>query len=111
MGQAMNSNLSQFKLLEGQVIDGKYHLIKLLGAGGFGAVFQADWVVGDRVLRQVAVKVIPPADTPEAQAKQLNELQVAVNLAHPHIIRCFDAGKFSISKRKVIWHKLELIRK
>nr|WP_290227225.1 serine/threonine protein kinase [Trichocoleus desertorum] len=106
----MNPNFSQFKLLEGQVIDGKYRLIKLLGAGGFGAVFQADEVVRDRILRQVAVKLIPPAETAAAQAKQLNELYAAVNLDHPHIIRCFAAGEFvanSNNPQKNFWNKLQ----
>jgi len=103
---AMNSLL--FKMLEGQVIEHKYHLEKMLGTGGFGAVFLANEVVRDRVLRQVAVKIIPPANTPAAQARQLNELQTAMQLDHPHIIRCFAAGEYRFSNISCLYLVMEL---
>jgi hypothetical protein len=35
-------------MLSGEWVNGQYHLKKLLGAGSYGVVFQADEVVGDR---------------------------------------------------------------
>ena len=52
----MNSTL--WRVCEGQAIDGKYHLQRLLGTGSYGGVFLADEVVADRLIRQVAVKLI-----------------------------------------------------
>lgn len=76
-----------YKMLIGAVIENKYHLREFLGAGGFGAVFLADEVVRDRILRQVAVKIIPDNDN-----RQLIELMEATRLDHPHLIRSHTAG-------------------
>lgn len=44
-------------MLEGENIDGKYYLKRLLGSGSYGGVFLADEVVADQCLREVAVKL------------------------------------------------------
>jgi|GEM_PF-2875209 len=44
-----------WKSLEGELFTYKYYLKKLLGVRGFGAVFSADEVIGDLVIREVAV--------------------------------------------------------
>ena len=76
---------------EGKTVDGKYYLQRLIGTGSFGAVFVADEVVADRLIRQVAVKLIEPeaADT-EAQ---FAELIAAANLDHPALLRCIAPGQ------------------
>ncbi|MGC9504355.1 hypothetical protein [Baaleninema sp.] len=84
----MNQFLMMFRMLEGAVIDNKYRLRELLGAGGFGAVFLADEVVRDNFMRQVAVKIIPDNDN-----QQLIELMEATRLDHPHLIRSHTAGE------------------
>ncbi|MBL1209954.1 hypothetical protein [Geminocystis sp. GBBB08] len=53
----MNNQLF-FKMLEGQNIENKYYLNKLLGSGGFGGVYLADEVVKNRLIRTVAIKLI-----------------------------------------------------
>ena len=51
-------NPSQFwRMFEDEWCTPKYRLKKLLGAGSFGAVFLADEVVADRVMREVAIKI------------------------------------------------------
>jgi hypothetical protein len=61
----MNNQLL-FKMLEGQNIENKYYLNKLLGSGGFGGVYFADEVVRDRLIRNVALKLII-TDNPDKQ--------------------------------------------
>lgn len=54
--------------LEGQVIAGKYRLIKYLSEGGFGAVYRASHIAYELELREVAVKVAKrPMGDPEAR--------------------------------------------
>jgi len=66
----------------------KYCLKKLLGAGASGAVFRADEVVSDRVIREVAIKIFSYQNNdPE---RQLEELQRAISLKHPALLESFS---------------------
>ncbi|UCJ13811.1 MAG: protein kinase [Phormidium sp. PBR-2020] len=98
----MNQFLMMFKMLEGAVIDNKYHLRELLGAGGFGAVFLADEVVRDNLLRQVAVKIIPDNDN-----QQLIELMEATRLDHPYLIRSHTAGESGFNNISLLYLVME----
>nr|WP_263012629.1 serine/threonine-protein kinase [Laspinema sp. D3d] len=89
-------------MFEGAVIENKYHLQKLLGAGGFGAVFLADEVVRDHLLRQVAVKIIPDNNN-----QQLIELREATCLDHPHLIRSHTAGEWQFNNNELLYLVME----
>jgi formylglycine-generating enzyme required for sulfatase activity len=93
-------------MLYGMMADqqvGQYHLESLLGAGGFGGVFRANEVVRDRVLRQVAVKVILGNDE-----QQLEELLAAATLEHDHLVRCYAAGECSLFNIDALYLAMEL---
>jgi formylglycine-generating enzyme required for sulfatase activity len=98
----VNTNAMLYGVMAGQQV-GQYHLESLLGAGGFGGVFRANEVVRDRVLRQVAVKVIPGND--EAQ---LEELLAAATLEHDQLIRCYAAGECSLLNIDALYLAMEL---
>jgi len=80
-------------LLEGRVLDGRYELVRRLGAGGMGVVYAARHVVlGNRF----AVKVLRPP--PAAQAKEATErfkreARAASALGHPNIVDVKDFGE------------------
>ncbi len=101
----MNPNSLLYGILAGQVIDSKYHLETMLGTGGFGAVFRTNEVVRDRVLRQLAVKIIAPSGNPE---QQLGELIAATNLDHPHFIRSLAAGEYNFMNISFLYLVMEL---
>ncbi len=85
---------------EGKTVDGKYYLQRLIGTGSFGAVFVADEVVADRLIRQVAVKLIEPE---AAQTEtQFAELIAAANLDHPALLRCIAPGQVEIEGRLLL---------
>ncbi|MCB8780215.1 hypothetical protein L2E71_22315 [Planktothrix agardhii 1032] len=67
-------NLSSWKKLLKENIEGKYYLQELLGYGGFGGVYLADEVIDDNVTRQLAVKLILADDDPERH-KYMTTLQ------------------------------------
>ncbi|QUS60478.1 bifunctional serine/threonine-protein kinase/formylglycine-generating enzyme family protein [Synechocystis sp. PCC 7338] len=98
----VNTNPLIFRMMAGQRI-GQYHLEKLLGAGGFGAVFLASEVVMERALRQVAIKIIPNAD----EAK-LEELIAAANLSHGNLIKTYAAGEGELNGTKIFYLAMEL---
>ncbi len=76
----------------GQIIDGKYRLIRLLGEGGMGAVFEAQHeLLGSRV----AVKVIH-ADLvrrPGLADRFMQEGRVAAQIRSPHVVHVADIDR------------------
>lgn len=44
-------------IFEGKTLEGRYHLKKLLAAGGFGAVFHAEHRIFGKTVREVAIKI------------------------------------------------------
>ena len=80
------------QLSPGAVIGNRYEIIRLLGQGGMGAVYQAH----DRELdRQVAIKVIRGDMTanPEILKRFKQELILARQITHKNVIRIFDLGQ------------------
>ena len=76
----------------GTVLANRYEIIRLLGQGGMGAVYQAT----DRELeRQVALKVIRTdmAANPEILRRFKQELLLARQITHKNVIRIFDLGQ------------------
>lgn len=76
----------------GQVIDGKYELVRLLGAGGMGAVYEARHV---RIGRRLALKVLHAklAENAEMVARFVREAQAAAAIGSEHIVEVTDAGE------------------
>src|SRR5437660_2599777 len=80
----------------GQNFGSRYHIIRLLGSGGMGAVYQA-W---DQTLEvAVAVKVIRPQALEDADAARdlerrfKRELVLARQVTHKHVVRIHDLGE------------------
>ncbi len=73
-------------LQTGQVLNNRYRIVKLLGEGGFGAVYRS-W--DSNLNRPSAVK--ENKDTsPEAQRQFTREATVLANLSHPNLPRVTD---------------------
>ncbi len=70
---------------------GSYHLLKLIGEGGMGAVYLAEQK--QPVRRRVAVKLIKVGmDTREVVARFESERQALALMDHPAVAKVFDAG-------------------
>ncbi len=70
---------------------GRYTLVRKLGEGGFGAVFEAEQ--REPVKRQVALKIIKLGmDTRDVIARFEQERQALALMDHPHIAKVLDAG-------------------
>jgi len=70
---------------------GKYSIVKLLGSGGMGAVYEATHT---EIQKRVAIKVLSPliAAVPGARARFLREAQLTSRVRHPHIVDVADMG-------------------
>ena len=73
------------------MLDGKYRIEQLLGAGGMGAVYKA---VHLGTKRTVAVKVIHPefSGNSEFVARFQREAEAAGRLRHPNVVDVTDFG-------------------
>ena len=70
---------------------GKYQIVRLLGAGGMGAVYEASHT---EIGKRVAVKVLGTAIAaiPGARARFLREAQLTSKVSHPNIVDVTDMG-------------------
>ncbi len=76
---------------EGSVVDGRYRVLRRLGAGGMADV----WLAEDQHLqRQVALKVLHRhfAQDREFVARFQREAEAAAGLQHPNIVSVYDRG-------------------
>src|SRR5437870_93448 len=71
---------------------GSYRVLKLLGQGGMGMVFQAEDV---QLRRLAALKVMRPdfAVQEQARARFLREARAAATLKHDHIVTIYQVGE------------------
>jgi serine/threonine-protein kinase len=70
---------------------GTYEILKPIGAGGMGEVYQARDTRLDRI---VALKVLPAhlASRPESRERFEREARIIAGLNHPHICTLYDVG-------------------
>lgn len=70
---------------------GNFQVVRLLGEGGFGEVYEAE---NPFLQRKAAVKVLHTGmvQDPELVRRFLNEARAASGIRHPNIIEVFDAG-------------------
>jgi serine/threonine protein kinase len=84
----MDAN-AQTPELVGSVLGGRYKIIRLMGAGGMGAVYEA---IQEDLNRRVAVKVLLShlALDPDLVGRFKREAQAAAALGHPNIVHVTD---------------------
>jgi serine/threonine-protein kinase len=71
-------------------LDGRYRIVRELGAGGMATVFLADDLKHDR---KVALKVLKPELAAVLGAERfVVEIKTTAALQHPHILPLFDSG-------------------
>jgi len=88
-------------LSTGEIIDGKYRTIRLIGEGGMGAVYEAENI---RIHRKVAIKVLHAgvAETAEAVQRFEREAQAAGRIGSEHIVEVLDLGNLPSGDRYMV---------
>jgi eukaryotic-like serine/threonine-protein kinase len=90
----------------GQVIENKYRIVRLLGQGGMGAVFEGENV---RIRRRVAIKVLHAGFAEKADLVQRfeREAQAAGRIGSEHICEVLDLGILPGGERFMVMEYLE----
>ena len=90
-----------------------YEIIDKIGEGGMGAVYRAE---DTRLRRQVAIKVLPPAVSADAErlARLEREAQLLASLSHPNVAAVHGFGDAQIDdetggRRRVAFLVMELV--
>ena len=84
---------------------GQYRILRLLGRGGMGEVYEVQHTT---LGRSYALKLLPAefATQPDALARFRREARVMANLNHPHIVRVDDFGE----TEGRYWLRMELVK-
>jgi len=92
--------------LVGQVIGGKYEILRILGRGGMGAVYQARNLAMDSL---AAIKVLrrEAAEDLEAIERFYREARASSRLHHVNTIRIFDFGQAEDGRLYLVMEYLE----
>ncbi len=90
----------------GQVLDGKYRIVRLIGKGGMGAVYEATHLLIDR---RVAVKELlaDAASAEHAITRFEREARAAGRIGSDHILQIFDVGALPDGSRYMVSEYLE----
>lgn len=77
--------------LTGELIDGRYQLLRLIASGGMASIYAATDL---RLDRQVAVKIMHPhlAQDEQFVSRFIREAKAAAALTHPNIVSVQDQG-------------------
>jgi serine/threonine-protein kinase len=93
-------------LQPGDTIEGKYRIVRLLGEGGMGAVYEGENV---RIHRKVAIKVLHAAVAAKADVVQRfeREAQAAGRIGSEHIVEVLDLGNLPEGDRFMVMEYLD----
>jgi len=93
------------KLRLGSMVAGKYHLRRILGVGGMGAVYEASHTFTER---DVAVKLLHEdfAALPTVAKRFLAEAKATIGIKHPSIVEVIDAGQERDGKLYLVFEML-----
>ena len=93
MSQSPEDLSQKTTLVDGQIFEGRFQIISVLGQGGVGVVYKAKQTHMNKL---VAIKTLMASvvSADEASFKRFEqEAQAASSLSHPNIISIFDFGK------------------
>ena len=95
--------LAQLRI--GSMVAGKYHLRRILGVGGMGAVYEAMHTFTER---EVAVKLLHEdfAMLPSVAKRFLAEAKATIDIKHPSIVEVLDAGQERDGKLYLVFEML-----
>ena len=94
------------EFVEGQILDGKYRIERVIGRGGMGVVVSARHLVLDE---QVAIKFLSEQGwmNGEVVARFEREARAAVKIKSEHVVRVIDVGRLASGAPFMVMEFLE----
>jgi tetratricopeptide (TPR) repeat protein/tRNA A-37 threonylcarbamoyl transferase component Bud32 len=92
----------------GDLLAGRFRIVRELGAGGMGQVYEAE----DQVLHEpIALKMIRPdlRQHEEVESRFRDEIRLARKIAHPNVCRTFDVFSGAFRDRPFLFYTMELL--
>ena len=93
-----------WKRWEGQIVDGKFSLVRYLGGSERCAVFLTERREGELPAKAV-IKLISAA--PQIGEVQLSRWRQAAELSHPHLIPLYEMGRFELEGVSIVYVVME----
>ncbi len=92
--------------LAGTVLEGAYRLVRLIGRGGMGSVYEA---IQLRLHKRVAIKLMSPSEISDqiSVARFHREAEVTSRLGHPHLVNVVDFGTAESGQPYIVMEYLE----
>jgi serine/threonine-protein kinase len=87
----------------GEVLQGRYRIVRAIGAGGMGVVYEAERT---KDLRRFALKVLNGTTSRTALARFAREAQIVSQIDHPNVISIADVD---VSPAGVMFIVMELV--
>jgi eukaryotic-like serine/threonine-protein kinase len=107
----MTQSLSDFKVEQrdayvGNVLAGRYRILRKIGDGGMGAVYEAEHLL---LGKRAAVKVLLPERSvnKEIVDRFFNEAKASTAVRHPGIVEIFDYGHLQTGHAYIVMELLE----
>ncbi len=90
----------------GAVIDGKYRVVRRIGEGGMGTVYEGENI---RIERRVAIKVLHEhvASSPEFAQRFEREARASARIGSPHVCDVLDLGDLPNGERFIVMEFLD----
>ena len=90
----------------GEILDGKYRILRKLGEGGMGAVYAGEHL---RVEKVVAIKLLHAAASAVAEMADRfdKEARAAGKIGNEHIVEVFDLGMTPAGERYIVMEYLD----
>src|SRR6188474_131214 len=90
----------------GDILDGKYRIVRMIGEGGMGAVFEGE---NTAIHRRVAIKILHPGASGNADAVMRfeREAQAAGRIGSDHILEVLDLGRLPNGERYMVMEFLD----
>lgn len=87
----------------GAVLEGRYRIVKHLGAGGMGAVYEVERMTDGK---HFALKALSTGSDAHARARFAREAQIVANVSHPNVVSIVD---IDVAKSGFIFLVMELV--